>query len=318
MTSVFTKNVQKSSGLSMVSELLDLSSFKPVQKSYEVSLLTELHEALTAMNIDDIPDELALEYSIDILSAYKSQQKCANCHNQLEQAVSCHRLLVTYNAVTQKIHVDATICPYKKQVAAQKLAKDEMKDLLVSPKFRSRTFDNFQPSAQSRKLLDFCQNWSEHYDKVPKGLFIFGGYGSGKTHLAVASMFAVWRNCHTGCMFVVVSEYLSKLKKYFNDPAGLERQMKLYKEIPLLLLDDLGEGRKEKTGMLSEWAREQLFNLINYRYEHEHLMIITSAYNPSQLAEVTGAAIVSRLAEMCYFLHNKDGDHRMNNCVVIE
>ena len=64
-------------------------------------------------------------------------------------------------------------------------------------------------------------------------------------------------------------------------------------EVDLLHLDDLGA---EKT---SPWVLEQLYSIINARYEDERSTVITTNLFPDALAEQIGERTVSRLEEMC-------------------
>ena len=131
-------------------------------------------------------------------------------------------------------------------------------------------------------------------------------------------MLAVRQRFGTHALFLVAPNYLLELKVRIKDDTEYQRYDKMVLDAPLLVLDDLGEGQKTKEGSLSEWARERLFHLINYRYEKELPLIVTSKYGPDQLPSVIGEASASRLAEMCWFLHTKDGDYRKRNLLIIE
>ena len=49
----------------------------------------------------------------------------------------------------------------------------------------------------------------------------------------------------------------------------------------------------------TDWALEQLYSIINSRYEDERSIVITTNLQPDELAEQIGARTVSRLVEMC-------------------
>jgi len=63
--------------------------------------------------------------------------------------------------------------------------------------------------------------------------------------------------------------------------------------VDLLHIDDLGAEHR------TEWVLEQLYTIINTRYEDERATVITSNLEPEQLAEQLGERIVSRLEGMC-------------------
>jgi DNA replication protein DnaC len=67
-------------------------------------------------------------------------------------------------------------------------------------------------------------------------------------------------------------------------------------EVDLLHIDDVGA---EKT---SEWVLEQLYAIINARYEEERSVLITTNLERDALAEQITERTVSRLEEMCEVL----------------
>jgi DNA replication protein DnaC len=92
-------------------------------------------------------------------------------------------------------------------------------------------------------------------------LFLMGGYGSGKTHLAAAIANEVMSSGNAA-LFVVVPDLLDYLRAAYNpnSPIPLDKRFEEVKAAPLLVLDDLG------TESATPWAREKLFQLLNYRY----------------------------------------------------
>ena len=64
-------------------------------------------------------------------------------------------------------------------------------------------------------------------------------------------------------------------------------------EVDLLHIDDLGA---EKT---SPWVLEQLYAIVNDRYEAERSIVVTTNLDREELAEQIGERTVSRLEEMC-------------------
>ena len=63
--------------------------------------------------------------------------------------------------------------------------------------------------------------------------------------------------------------------------------------VDLLHVDDVGA---EQT---SAWVLEQLYAIVNARYEDERSVIITTNLERDELAEQIGERTVSRLEEMC-------------------
>jgi DNA replication protein DnaC len=63
--------------------------------------------------------------------------------------------------------------------------------------------------------------------------------------------------------------------------------------VDLLHLDDLGAENS------SDWVLEQLYSIVNARYEAEQAIVATTNLMPDELSERLGARTVSRLVEIC-------------------
>jgi DNA replication protein DnaC len=61
----------------------------------------------------------------------------------------------------------------------------------------------------------------------------------------------------------------------------------------MLHLDDLGVEKQ------TEWVLEQLYALINERYERQRSLIVTSNLEDDELEKQLGTRVVSRLVEIC-------------------
>ena len=64
----------------------------------------------------------------------------------------------------------------------------------------------------------------------------------------------------------------------------------------LLHIDDLGAEHR------TDWVLEQLYTILNARYEDERSTLVTSNLGREELAEQLGERIVSRLEGMCELL----------------
>ena len=63
--------------------------------------------------------------------------------------------------------------------------------------------------------------------------------------------------------------------------------------IDLLHLDDLGAEKQ------TDWVLEQLYSLVNERYEQERPIIVTTNLGFEHLEQQIGERTVSRLVEIC-------------------
>src|SRR5918998_700043 len=88
---------------------------------------------------------------------------------------------------------------------------------------------------------------------------------------------------------------LADIKETYEDGAG-RSYMELFRrlcEVDLLHLDDLGAERR------TEWVLEQLYSIINERWQDERAVVVTTNLDLDELREQVGWRTVSRLMEIC-------------------
>ena len=135
--------------------------------------------------------------------------------------------------------------------------------------------------------LDFISGKARH-----PFLTFFGGPGTGKTHLAIGiSWHWLWNNLGLVKYFQAES-LLDDLREGFTVSTDeqhyqFDEKMRRLKEVPLLILDDLGVEQS------TEWARAKLDEIIDYRYINRLHTVITSNLAPSKLEP----RVASRLQE---------------------
>jgi DNA replication protein DnaC len=150
---------------------------------------------------------------------------------------------------------------------------------------RQQRFDTFDAQrsdiaaserANLRQVLLACQEFAQ---KAQGWLVLAGANGSGKTHLAAAIANDFVERMRTDVMFVVVPDLLDHLRAAFSPQAGTsyDRRFDEIKRAPLLVLDDLG------TESATPWAREKLFQLLNFRYDALLPTVITTSTDPKQI-----------------------------------
>jgi len=149
---------------------------------------------------------------------------------------------------------------------------------------RNMTFDNFDHKRlelppEQRQNLQQAFHLAEEFAGSPEGWLIFQGVnGCGKTHLAAA--IANYRLAQgKAVFFVVVPDLLDHLRSTFNPESKIsyDEFFEEIKQSPLLILDDFGEQSA------TPWAREKLYQLINYRYNARLPMVITTCLSLDEI-----------------------------------
>ena len=130
-----------------------------------------------------------------------------------------------------------------------------------------------------------------------RGLWFVGSVGTGKTTLA---MLVARHAIEAGRSVAIYSlpRLLAQIRTTFDDDASNSYVELLDRltAVDLLQIDDVGA---EKT---SPWVLEQLYAIVNARYEDERSIVITTNLERDALADQINERTVSRLEEMCEVL----------------
>jgi DNA replication protein DnaC len=186
--------------------------------------------------------------------------------------------------------------------------------------FRGVSFDREPvPSLQRlyphvlREVQLYCQSISERI-AAGRGMWFTGDFGTGKTTLAMLISKTAMEHDHTVAIYSL-PRLLAMLRETFRDGSehSLSQLMDMLCSVDLLHIDDVGA---EQT---SPWVLEQLYTVVNTRYEDRRSLVLTTNLiqserrRPAQLppevdwdarpdAELRaqiGDRTVSRLFEMC-------------------
>ncbi|MCL4394710.1 MAG: ATP-binding protein [Chloroflexi bacterium] len=118
-----------------------------------------------------------------------------------------------------------------------------------------------------RRVVHIAKDFGER----PSGFIVFSGeYGCGKTHLAAGVANAIAQRGQA-VSFVVVPDLLDHLRATFapGSVISYDQRFEETRTAPFLVLDDLG------TESATPWAREKMFQIIDYRYVARLPTIIT-------------------------------------------
>jgi DNA replication protein DnaC len=171
---------------------------------------------------------------------------------------------------------------------------------IIPRKYRGVSFDRPPVTEISPAVTAAVKRFVNRIDdniESGRGLWLCGSVGTGKTTLA---MLASRHALEAGRSVAIYSlpRLLAQIRTTFDDDRGnsyvdlLDRLT----AVDLLHIDDVGA---EKT---SPWVLEQLYAIVNARYEDERAIVITTNLPQDELADQIGFRTVSRLKEMCEVL----------------
>lgn len=264
----------------------------------------ELEAACQALGVSYDPAR-APASAADILDAVKQRQKCQHCTRVREQAADCVCVGIEYCDGTYVL--TARQCPKGRAYLQQRRIDRLTYQSGVGRRFQNRTFETFRRTPGTEAAYQACWSFCRSYQPHRRGLRIHGRYGCGKTHLA-AAIVNTMTSKGVPAMFVVTPDLLQSIRRGYDNPDAARTVQAIVdsaRTIDILVLDDLGSEKP------SDWVREQLFVLINARYEAELPTIITSNYSTADLVDRLGQRIVSRLIEMTTAITMTAPDYRM-------
>lgn len=155
--------------------------------------------------------------------------------------------------------------------------QERMRKLSNLGSFVDKSFGNFEVAVQGYtqrdiQALQVAYDAARRYSQTLDGwLLLEGNYGCGKTHLA-AAVGNVRLAKGEMVLFITTPDLLDHLRSSFspNSEVGYDEMFERVKNAHLLILDDLGVENP------SEWAKEKLFQLLNYRYSQRKATVITT------------------------------------------
>ena len=136
---------------------------------------------------------------------------------------------------------------------------------------------------------------------------MFGGHGTGKTTLAMIISKAALDLGRSVAIYSV-PRLLAEIRRTFDDGSELTQTQLVDRlaAVDLLHLDDVGA---EQT---SDWVLEQLYAIVNARYEAEKSIVVTTNLTElGELNEQIGRRTVSRLEEVCQVIPVWGADMRV-------
>jgi DNA replication protein DnaC len=170
---------------------------------------------------------------------------------------------------------------------------------VIPRKFQGVSFDRPPVSTEIESMVvQFVRSWVDDMDanlEAGRGLWLMGDTGTGKTTLAMLVSKAALEDRRSVAIYSL-PKLLARIRQTYDSEPGGDSYLSFFQRltsVDLLHIDDLGAEKR------SDWVLEQLYALVNERYEAQKSMLVTTNLDPQQLEEQIGPRTVSRLVEIC-------------------
>ena len=206
---------------------------------------------------------------------------------------------------------DATNTAYDCRCRPQRVALAKARSLsaVIPRRYRDVAFDRPPVTEIDAQVVAAVRRFADRIDEQldkGRGLWLMGPVGTGKTTLA---MLVAKAALAAGRSVAIYS--LPRLLNEIRDTHRAERShvdlLDRLTAVDLLHIDDVGAERT------TDWVLEELYSIVNARYEDERSMVITTnILDREALCEQISERTVSRLTEMCDELPLTGHDRRMD------
>src|ERR1700756_2824940 len=198
-------------------------------------------------------------------------------------------------------------CRCRRQIIA--LRKARSLSAVIPRRYLDVGFERYPVTEIDPAVVAATRRFANRIDErldAGRGLWFMGTVGTGKTTLAMLVSKAALRAGRSVAIFS-----LPRLLNEIRDTHRTERShLELLDRligVDLLHIDDVGAERT------NEWVLEELYSIVNARYEDERSVVITTnILDREALCEQVSERTVSRLTEMCDEIPVIGRDRRMD------
>jgi DNA replication protein DnaC len=153
---------------------------------------------------------------------------------------------------------------------------------------------DLQTKAAVAEVRSYIDQLDERLDEG-RGLWLFGDTGTGKTTLAMLVSRTAIESGRTVAIYSL-PKLLARIRRTYDSEPGGDSYLSFFERltsVDLLHIDDLGAEKR------TDWVMEQLYALINERYESQRSIMVTTNLPHEELEDQVGQRTISRLTQVC-------------------
>lgn len=228
----------------------------------------------------DVTDEMIEQGLVKLYEFQKERHHCLECPG----LSACPNMMKGYQpeAVISRGSIDLhyRACSLKEEVEQQKLQQQLMKSLYVPRDILDASFESLDRSTEreeaSRKALAFAMSASP--GEEGQGLYFYGKFGVGKTHMMGAIMNAL-KSRKIESLIVYTPDFFREMKQAIGD-GTFQEKLDMVKQAKVLILDDIGAET------ISGWIRDDVLGaILQHRMLEKLPTLFTSNYDYEELEE---------------------------------
>ena len=221
-----------------------------------------------------IDEEVGMKYTSRLMDSSKEHTNCSNCPSLAACSNSVRGFCLTPKQNKNTINFSYDMSKY--------LKKEEYREKVqvfdVAKDIKNASIKNIYTNDKNRiEIIKAIKNSINEYKKGtnPKGIYLHGSFGSGKTYL-ISALFNELAKSGTTSVIIHTPELLRSLKDSFS--TDYSEKFYLLKHTPLLLLDDIGAE------YLTAWGRDEVIEpILQYRMDEGLPTFFTSNFTILEL-----------------------------------
>lgn len=218
-----------------------------------------------------VKENILMKYTSTLQDAFIECKNCDNCRS----LSTCKNKVRGYKYTPTG---DGNVILFDYEACSKKLKEEKNKEYEKYLKLydmplgvKEASFkDIYKDDKHRLPIIKYFKDFMDNYNKKdkPKGLYLHGSFGSGKTYL-IAALFNEMAKKGVNSTLVYYPEFLRSLKSSFK--TDYEERFDYIKKSPLLLLDDIGAEN------VTPWSRDEILSpILQYRMDENLPTFFTS------------------------------------------